>query len=192
MYIFQSTLNTRQITENCMKYIRSDVPVTVSESERLWLLENNVTTVVDLRTEEERARKPCPLTEDSRFSYYFFPISGGDRVPDTPDGVSRSYIRMADEAFDELIEFLMNASTNVLYFCNAGKDRTGVVSAALLYKLGKPIGHIVDDYMKSKECLEAWLEELSAHNPSIDLEVITPHKRYIQEFMDWYINREKS
>ena len=34
MYIFQSTLNTRPILENSIKYIRSDVSTKVSESEK--------------------------------------------------------------------------------------------------------------------------------------------------------------
>ena len=38
MYIFQNTLNTRPILKNSIKYIRSDVPTEISESERRWLL----------------------------------------------------------------------------------------------------------------------------------------------------------
>ena len=191
MYIFQSTLNTRPILENSIKYIRSDVPTKVSESEKNWLLSNNVTTIVDLRTDEERARKHCPLIDDNRFSYYAFPISGGDKVPPSTDGVSKSYIAMVNTQFDAMIEFLLNAKSNVLYFCNAGKDRTGVVSAVLLYKLGKSLEHIVDDYMKSKINLETLLYEFARQNPAIDIDVITPHRRYIEEFLKWYIGREK-
>ena len=105
MYIFQNTLNTRPILENSIKYIRSDVPTKVSESEKNWLLSNNVTTIIDLRTDEERTKKQCPLIEDSRFTYYVFTITGGDKVPLHTDDVSKSYIGMVDAKFCDMIEF---------------------------------------------------------------------------------------
>ena len=189
MKIFQNTVNTRPILENSIKYIRSDVPCRISSFEKEWLLSNNVTTVVDFRTEEERAQKPCPLMDDSRFSYRIFTVTGGDKVPKCPDDVSKSYMAMVDAEFEKAIAFLISAATNVLYFCNAGKDRTGVISAVLLYKLGLPFSYIVEDYMKSKCNLEAVLEAFARQNPTVDIEVITPHKRYIEEFLNWYIAR---
>lgn len=59
--IFMNTLNTRSILEDSLKYIQSDVPTKISEEEKNWLLQNNIITIVDLRTEEERIRKECPL-----------------------------------------------------------------------------------------------------------------------------------
>ena len=191
MHLFQSTLNTRPVLENSLKFIRSDVPANVSEKEKTWLLSNNVTTIIDLRTDPERSKKPCPLQNDSRFSYHIFTLAGGDSVPGHPDDVSKSYIAMVDERFDALIGFLLNADTNVLYFCNAGKDRTGVVSAVLLHTLGKPREYIVDDYLKSKQKLAPMLNTFARQHPDIDRNVIMPHKRYIEEFLNWYIGREK-
>ena len=189
MLIFQSTRNTRPIIENSFRYIRSDVPTQITEEEKDWLLSNNVTTIVDLRTKEERVRKHCPLIDDSRFSYYVFSVAGGDKVPPSTDDVSKSYIAMVDAEFDAMIEFLLNAKSNVLYFCNAGKDRTGVVSAVLLYKLGMPSEYIVKDYLKTKFNLETLLNEFARQNQTIDIDIITPHKRYIEEFLKWYIDR---
>lgn len=53
---FKSTLNTRSILENDIKYIRSDVPTNISEDEKDKLLWNNITTIIDLRTETERKK----------------------------------------------------------------------------------------------------------------------------------------
>lgn len=189
--IFKSTLNTRSILENDIRYIRSDVPINISENEKDKLLWNNITTIIDLRTETERKKKQCPLIDDSRFSYYIFSVAGGDQVPSKVDEVSRSYINMIDAEFDDMIDFLLKVDSNVLYFCNAGKDRTGVVSAVLLYKLGMSLEYIVNDYMKSKNNLKELLNEFARQNPAIDIEVITPHKRYIMEFLEWYMDREK-
>ena len=191
MHIFQSTRNTRPIIENSLRYIRSDVPTKITEEEKDWLLTNNVTTIVDLRTDDERVRKYCPLMYDNRFSYYVCSVAGGDKVPSSTDDVSKSYIAMVDARFDAMIGFLLNTKSNVLYFCNAGKDRTGVVSAVLLYELGIPFEYIVNDYLKSKFNLKVLLDEFARQNPAIDIEVITPHKRYIEEFLKWYVDRVK-
>lgn len=100
-------------------------------------------------------------------------------------------MNMVDAEFDNMINFLLRVNSNVLYFCNAGKDRTGVVSAVLLYKLGMSVEYIINDYMKSKSNLKKILDEFARQNPEMNIEVITPHKRYITEFLEWYINREK-
>ena len=115
------------------------------------MLANNIVTIVDLRTDEERARKVCPLINDNRFSYHCYTLTGGDKVPPTVDDVPKSYIGMVDSQFDKLIEFLSTIESNVLYFCNAGKDRTGVLSAVLLYKSGAELEYIVEDYLKTKK-----------------------------------------
>ena len=189
MQIFQSTLNTRAIIPNSFRFIRSDVPTLVSEEEMEWLISHGVTAAVDLRTPAERERKRCPLMDDERFSYYCFPISGGDRIPPDVDSVSKSYISMVDSQFDGLIEFLLNSRSGVLYFCNAGKDRTGVVSAVLLHKLGMSREYIVDDYMLTKANLETALREFARLTPGVDINVITPSERYIGEFLDWHTGR---
>ena len=91
--------------------------------------------------------------------------------------------------FIEMIEFLLKVKSNALYFCNAGKDRTGVVSVVLLYKLGMSPEYIIADYLKSKDNLESVLKSYAEKNPQININVITPQKRYIEEFMSWYIKR---
>lgn len=185
---FKNTLNTRAILEDSLRFIRSDVPVAVTEDERLWLIENKITTIVDLRTEKERLKKVCPLETDPRFGYYSMPVTDGDTIPENVDSVSKSYINMADEHLHQTIDFILNSESNVLYFCNAGKDRTGVVSAILLYKSGRSFDYIIDDYMKSKANLKNALEAFAAQNADIDINVITPDERYIKEFLEWFKN----
>ncbi len=184
-FIFNGTLNTRPIFENSLRYIRSDVPTIVTEDEIKWLLENNIITVVDLRTDEERAKKICPLENDDRFNYYSMPVSGGNRIPGTANEVSKSYINMVDEKMHGIISLICSCESNVIYFCNAGKDRTGVVSAILLHKAGAPREYITDDYMKSAINLKSMLDDYAKQNSEIDIDVITPKKRYIGEFLDW-------
>ena len=53
--LLQSTRNTRVLPTGEVRYIRSDVPKRLTGQEIQWLLEHHVTTLVDLRSEEEAA-----------------------------------------------------------------------------------------------------------------------------------------
>lgn len=184
--IFSSTQNTRPILEGNFRIIRSDVPTELSEAERGWLLENKITEIIDLRTAEEIAKKECPLSRDARFNYHVMPVTGGSSIPESPEKVAASYIAMADRRLLQTVDFILHSGAGVLYFCNAGKDRTGVLSAILLHKLGKSKDYIISDYMKSKDNLKPMLEAFAKQNPSVDINVITPNEQYIKEFLDWY------
>ena len=96
---------------------------------------------------------PSAFEGDSRFTLYHTPISGGDTIPSTPEEVSTSYMSIVDSTIINIIYQICHASSGVFYFCSAGKDRTGVVSALLLLCLGVSHQQIIEDYMKSKENL---------------------------------------
>ncbi len=185
--IFKSTKNTRPIIDGSIKYIRSDVPTVVSEKEKEWLVTNKITTIIDLRSDAERQRKPCGLFGDDRFKYYCRPVFGGDSVPESCELVVRSYINMVDSSFLETVDLILRAESNVLYFCNAGKDRTGVLSAVLLQKMGATSEQILCDYMKSADNLRDMLLDYAKQNPSVSIDVITPHEEYILDFLTWFM-----
>lgn len=186
--MFQSTLNTRILMKGELRFIRSDVPDRLSTEETEWLANNNITTVIDLREDAERKRKVCPLESDGRFCYHSMPVTGGNRVPTSPDDVSASYAAMVDDQFEHIFDTAMSADSNVMFFCNAGKDRTGVLSAAILHEMGYTWEYIVSDYLKSAVNLRKMLEDYAESDPMVDINVITPQKRYIEEFLDWYEN----
>ena len=190
MFIFECTMNTRPLISGSVKYIRSDVPTRVSEGEREALLSAGITTVIDLRTEGEREKKPCPLATDGAFMYHAISIRNGDKIPGSVGEVSQSYIGMVDDNFRRVMDILLNCEGGALYFCSAGKDRTGVVSAALLYRLGYPIEYIVSDYLESAVALRPFVAAFLKERPDVDIEVITPRASYITEFIDWYRKNE--
>lgn len=181
--LLSTTLNTRSILKGSMRYVRSDVPVQLSETDIQWLLDNNIRTIMDLREDAEREAKMCPLQNNSEFNYICMPVTGGNGIPATPADVPKSYLNMVDEQMWSIITSIENAETNVLYFCNAGKDRTGVVSALLLKRKGYADEYIVNDYMKSKHNLKSMLEAFAESNKDVDINVITPHREYMKEFL---------
>ena len=181
--LLRSTKNTRELPVGILRYLRSDCPDHLSDEEVQWLISNNIVTIVDLREEKECQERICRLAEEEGFSYYQLPLTGGGTVPDSPEGVSESYLKMLDGRMDTIVDTIMNAETNVLFFCSAGKDRTGVVSAVILKRLGISDDEIVADYMKSKENLMPFLREYSEAHPDIDLRTITPAEENIRSVL---------
>ena len=186
--LLNSTMNTRPILSDSLKYIRSDIPHKITDTEIQWLIENNIITIVDLREESERLQKKCPLIDNSSFNYLCMPVTGGNAIPKSTNDVSKSYIKMADGNMDKIIEAILSAETNVMYFCNAGKDRTGVVSAILLHRLGYDREYIISDYMQSAENLREVLEAFSVQRPEVK-DIITPNRSYMGEFLNWLYNK---
>lgn len=188
--LFKSTRNTRSLLNNNLKYIRSDVPNNISEDEICFLIKNNILTIIDLRTKLERKEKPCILQYNNKFKYYCVPLTSS--IPLFPKDVPKSYIEMVDKKLMNLIKLIENSKNNILFFCNAGKDRTGVLSAILLDRLGKDKNYIINDYLISYENMKDFLKEYSLKNPNVNLDVIIPKKEYIEKFLDWYyLNKNK-
>lgn len=184
--LLSGAINTRPILEGNNRYIRSDVPTVITDKDKEWLLNNNIRTIIDLRTKEEQDTKPCPLMYMEEFEYYTISLSGGRDVPATPELVPISYMDMVDGQMDKVMDIAINATSNVLYFCNMGKDRTGVVSAILLMRLGKSIEYIIEDYIKTYEKVESVLKAYVSANPETDINVITPKREHMETFLEMY------
>ena len=86
---------------------------------------------------------------------------------------------MLDGQMDQIVDVIMNADSNVLYFCHAGKDRTGVVSAVILKKLGFDDRTIIDDYMETKDNLMDVLTKYAKDHPDVDINTIIPREENI-------------
>ena len=182
--LFQSTLNTRMLPTGTMRFIRSDCPQKLTVDEIEWLRQNRVTTIVDLREKKEYEQTPCCLEKAEGFTVYHMPVTGGGDTPKSPDDVASVYLRMLDNQMGNIIQTILSAKSNVLYFCGAGKDRTGVVSAILLKKLGFDDQTILDDYMKTKENLLDFLTNYVNEHPQVDINTIIPNEKNIRKVLD--------
>lgn len=181
--LLQSTRNTRALPTATLRYIRSDFPENLAAQEIQWLLDNNITTIVDLRSEEETVKKPCCLNEQNGFTYFHLPVTGGGDTPKSLEHLYTVYREMIDEQMEKIIDTIMNAETNVMYFCTAGKDRTGVVSAIILKRLGFSDEVIIDDYMESKDNLMDMLTAYVAAHQEVDIEIIIPHRKNMEQLL---------
>ena len=163
-----------------LRYLRSDCPDSLSDEEVQWLRANNIVTIVDLRDETEYTRRGCRLEREEGFVYYHLPVTGGGAVPASPEAVAEAYVRMLDGQMEKIVDTILRAETGVLFFCSAGKDRTGVVSAVLLKRLGFDDGEIIADYMETKSNLMPFLLEYSERHPEVDLRTIIPSEDNIK------------
>ncbi|MDE7390834.1 MAG: tyrosine-protein phosphatase [Lachnospiraceae bacterium] len=181
--LLQSTKNTRALPTGTMRYIRSDVPKNLTDEEVQWLLDNQITTIVDLRSDEEIVKVPCCLKDRNGFSYFHLSVTGGGDIPKSREHLYTVYRQMVDEKMERIIDTIINAESNVMYFCTAGKDRTGVVSAIILKRLGFSDEVIIDDYMKSKDNLMDMLMSYASVHNEIDIETIIPHSENMKQLL---------
>ena len=84
---------------------------------------------------------------------------------------------------NRIISTILKARTNVLFFCTAGKDRTGVVSAVLLKRLGFGDNVIIEDYMKSKDNLFNYLTTYVESHPEVDIGILIPNEDNIRKVL---------
>ena len=52
--------------------------------------------------------------------------------------------------------------------------------------------YIIADFMKTASNLEAYLAQFADERPGIRLDVITPHERYMEEFLAWLSTQRKT
>ena len=151
------------------------------------LIENKITTIIDLRTLEEVQRKPGVFLKNNYFEYYNVTIAGGGRIPDEPTEVVESYIEMLNgkEAIRNIFNIIANSKGGTIYYCNAGKDRTGVITALILKLLDIDNEEIAKDYVLSGEYLKEMLFNFSLHSEKENiLEIITPKKENMHIFLE--------
>lgn len=181
--LLPSTLNTRWLPIGEERFLRSDVPKCLTEDEINWLLRHHVTVLVDLRSEEEASAAPCCLLDRPEFTYIHLPVTGGGNTPKSRAHLHQVYAAMADAQMDRILNTILGAKGNVMYFCTAGKDRTGAVSALLMKKLGFANEEIIADYLLSGELLKNMLVSYVTAHPEVDLDIIMPKRENMEKLL---------
>ena len=192
--LLETTLNTRELggyRTGDGKYtrfhslIRSDVANYPSQKDIDFLRNNGITTIIDTRTKKEAERKPHGLDGADGFNYINIPIDEGSGVPESIEAVPESYYKIAHSArIGEVFQTIAEAKTGVLFGCTAGKDRTGVIAALLLWLCGVSRKDIIFDYMRTKRNNGPRFDLIHKNFPELDMNIIIPNESNIQVFMD--------
>ena len=178
-----STAGTERYTQYG-RIIRSDVANYPSEKDITFLKDSGITTIIDTRSEAEKERKPHGLANIEGFTYYDIPIDEGSGVPESVEAVPDSYYQIAHAAnIHEVFMTMANAESAVMFNCTAGKDRSGVISALLLWLCGVRKSDIVYDYMRTKENNKKRFEQIRQNFPDLDMNIVIPNENNMITFM---------
>ena len=139
------------------RLFRSDTLDELTDSDLAMLREVGLVSVIDLRTttEVERSGRGLLGTEPLRYvNLSVLPEERGEaqaapanRITDTSERYL-SYLEVGRSALIESFRLLADhASYPLVFHCQAGKDRTGVLAALVLSSISVEREAIVDDYM---------------------------------------------
>ena len=150
--------NNLKIRYSCL--IRSNLPNNISTNDIRFLKNLNIKDVIDLRSLEEVKNKPSVFENNKDFNVFHIEIIGGREIPESSEKVPISYINMLEQKdkIKEIFEIL-KTKEKILYFCNAGKDRTGVITTLILQTLGANKKDIINDYILTKKYMENSLKK---------------------------------
>ena len=151
------------------RLLRGDNPTGLTEKDIEWLVDRDITTVIDLRSEGETKRKPDQLAGETDFRYFHAPMLGGERMPNLERDVGRGYFQVLDrkESACRILRLIAEAPGGVLFHCTAGKDRTGMVAALLLSLAGVSREDILADYQVSEIYLAEIIRRIRMSVPDL-------------------------
>ena len=140
------------------KLIRSNLPINLSNKDISIIHTMGINTIIDLRSYEEIKTRKSIFEGNKDFNIYHIGMNIGKDIPETEELVPKSYMDMLtlQEKMKTIFEILGN-NEKVLYFCNAGKDRTGVVTALILKLLDVSENDIIEDYVSTGQFMKTTL-----------------------------------
>ena len=137
------------------------------------LLSRGLSTIIDLRRDDEIAHAPNPLANDPRVIYVNIPLFDGlapiDQMAEESGGTfdfGVRYIRALDTCQDNMarvMRTIAHAGPGGVYFhCTAGKDRTGMIAMLLLANAGVARDVIEAEYALTATLGASLMDELRA------------------------------
>lgn len=198
--LLNTTLNTRELGgyriqgTDCYTRMdavwRSDVQKWPDEGDLALLKEHHITTIIDMRGDEDVRRGPSGFEMAEGFVYCHVPIDEGSGIPESREAVPRTYMDIVmAKNMPVVFKKIAAAPGGVMVNCSAGKDRTGVVSAILLKLCGVGEEDIVYDYMLTRECNQKRFELIHQNYPEVDMSIVIPDEGYMKEFLRLFQER---
>ena len=151
-------------------FFRSGALADLNERERELVHQQGIRTIIDLRSEYERSRKPDPVMPDAQY-YHMSAFMGedGTELDFSPEGIEKatgidvsvpgeqsmnaflhymySSLVFGSKAYKEMFDAMLEERVPMLIHCTAGKDRTGVGSMLILMALGADERVLRKNYM---------------------------------------------
>lgn len=143
---YTPTMNGKYIKPQ--RFIRSDAPHTIDDAVKEFLIEHNIITIIDLRNTKIANMNPNAFVSDNRFHCYNFPLAINAKVANSENDVIENYYQMLenDTAITNIFGTMANSVGGILFHCQEGKDRTGIIAGILLLLAGASDIDIYADY----------------------------------------------
>ena len=153
-------------------YVRADNVDRLTDAGWRALVDYGVGTVIDLRYAEEREVDPPvdlpivsihrPLVPNLSHPDWedIHQLSLSVELPDATKVVYLEFLERYRDRFGEVVGSIASAEGDgaVVFYCMAGKDRTGLIAALLLAVAGVERGAIAEDYALSGQNLRTFLD----------------------------------
>lgn len=147
------------------KLFRADELTNLTEEDVEYLESISISSVIDFRAENEIKRAPDKLPKSARFKYPLAITPGAMRTDGAQSRgmasfsnqmkqMNRLYVSDPSCVRAYRIMFTViqnNLSAPIVFHCSAGKDRTGMATALILFALGASEETVLEDYMLSKK-----------------------------------------
>jgi len=152
--------------------LRSDTLAFLTEADWDTLLERNVRTLIDLRSDSEVAALPIQVPQGINYRRHAlmqnldgaFPNAAAALESATPDAAAMDaviksmkldYVRVLSDNMTDIAAILTSILSglvlgSVLFCCSSGKDLTGITAAVILYLAGASEADIAADYTVSE------------------------------------------
>jgi protein-tyrosine phosphatase len=144
------------------------------------LLASGISTVIDLRSPAEQRRTGPGVLAGHPVEHHHLPLLAVSANPidlqamvsadgDSPVVVARWYAQLVIDRAALLVDavrVIAEAPGGVIFHCSAGKDRTGIVAAAVLGTLGASDTTIAADYAATQDAVPVILERIAARMPA--------------------------
>lgn len=145
---------------------RSDSPHRLDSEGQQELLSRGITTIIDLRRDDELRVSTNPFAQFEDVDYHHisvFPLLDPAEYIHDPRILPELYRRALRERsalFGQVLRLIANTEKSVLFHCTIGKDRTGIIAAILLQIAGVPRCEILRDYTLTAELIEPLMHTL--------------------------------
>nr|WP_311376327.1 tyrosine-protein phosphatase [Anaerococcus lactolyticus] len=157
----------------------------------------NISTIIDLRRINEidfESESHKKIKEN--FDYHHISLAPDrefrkeeiEKIISGKISVGQSYRNLIDHyvAVKEIVEVLARAEGSVLYHCQEGKDRTGIVSMIIMGLADVARGDIIADYEISSAHL-GYIERYDEDEPFSVFRITDPY--YMKEAYDYVIRK---
>lgn len=178
--------------------IRTDELSQLDKSDLQILSDLNIKSVIDFRTEQERAVSVDKVPSTCQNEFHLDIMAGNMNAfmqkvksgeTDFKSMLHHFYtdlVRSENAQFEyrQFFKILQNpAHCAVIYHCTAGKDRTGVATALILEALNVDESIIQQDYLLSNQFLAKKYESYIRQNPLL-ADLFLVHSEYLEGAID--------